>query len=40
MGFLPVRILSNNRKGNKSLLNLTQFNQKKLYLELDEDESE
>lgn len=40
MGFLPVRILSNNRKGNESLLNLTQFNKKKFDLELDEEDSE
>lgn len=40
MGFLPVRILSVNRKGNESLLNLTQFNNKKFELELSEEESD
>ena len=38
MDFLPVRILKTNHKGNEDLLNLTQFNNKKYYLNLDEDE--
>ena len=38
MGFLPVRILKINHKGNEDLLNLTQFNNKKIHLNLDEDE--
>lgn len=40
MNFIPVRILSNNRKGNESLLNLTQFNQKKFKLEIEEEETD
>ena len=40
MGFLPIRILSINRKGNENLLNLTQFNQKEFYLSLPEEEIE
>ena len=38
MGFLPIRILSINRKGNERLLNLTQFNQKKFVLNFPEEE--
>ncbi len=38
MDYLPVRILNINHKGDENLLNLTQFNQKKIYLELDEEE--
>ena len=40
MGFLPIRIQKINRKGDVNLLNLTQFNQKKLYLALPEEELE
>ena len=38
MGFLPVRILSINRKGNENLLNLTHFNQKKFFLDFSEED--
>ena len=40
MGFLPVRIHNINRKGDENLFNLTQFNQKKFYLDLPEEELE
>lgn len=40
MDFLPIRILSINRKGDENLLNLSQFNNKKVYLELTEEESD
>ena len=40
MGYLPVRILNINHKGDENLLNLTQFNQKKIFLELDEEETD
>ena len=38
MGFLPIRILKKNHKDDESLLNLTHFNNKKIYLYLDEEE--
>lgn len=38
MGFLPIRIRKINRKGKEILLNLTQFNQKKIYLSLDDED--
>lgn len=38
MGFLPVRILNINQKGDENLLNLTHFNQKRIHLNLDEEE--
>ena len=38
MGFLPVRIQSINKKGDENLLNLTAFNQKKIYLDLFDEE--
>lgn len=40
MGFLPIRISNINQKGDENLLNLNRFNQKKIYLELDEEESD
>lgn len=40
MGFLPIRIQKINRKGDTNLLDLTQFNQQKFYLTLDEEELE
>lgn len=40
MGFLPVRIRNINHKGDESLLNLYQFNQKRIYLELDEENND
>lgn len=40
LGFLPIRIQSINAKGNENLLNLTQFNKKKFYLEFAEEESD
>lgn len=38
MGFLPVRILNVKDNGDEVLLNLTHFNQKEIYLEMDEEE--
>lgn len=38
MDFLPIRILKINHKGNESLLNLTHFNNKEIYLNIDEEE--
>lgn len=40
MGFLPVRIRKINHKGKENLLNLTKFNNKKIYLNLDDEEEE
>jgi len=40
MDYLPVRIRNINHKGDENLLNLTKFNQKKIYLELDEKETD
>lgn len=40
MGFLPVRISNINQKGDENLLNLNHFNHKKIYLELDDEESD
>lgn len=40
MGFLPIRISNINHKGDQNLLNLTKFNKQKIYLELEEEESD
>lgn len=38
MGFLPIKILKVNHKGDENLLNLTQFNHKKIYLNMENEE--
>lgn len=40
MGFLPVRIRNINPKGDENLLNLTQFNQNPIHLNLYEEDTE
>lgn len=38
LGFLPIRIKNVNHKGDENLLNLTKYNNKKIYLELNSDD--
>lgn len=38
MGYLPIRIRSINHKGDENLFNLSRFNQKEIYLNLEPDE--
>ena len=40
MGFLPIRIRNINQKGDENLINLTHFNQKKIFLNLEDEESD
>ena len=39
LGYLPIRIRSINHKGDENLFNLTQYNQRAIYLNLDNDET-
>jgi len=40
MDFLPIRIRNINHKGDENLFNLTKINQKKIYLALDEEDTD